>query len=359
MDNLEKKLRDKFIKIIRTVFIVECIVNILFCIMFYIKDAMYVSFEVYVMKYVLLPISVNFIIYFISNRINLSDRYDNDYKNFACSIALCTIAGSLSIFHSCYPPIWVGPGITLLFCSVFHNKKIQKHMLIYSCVFVVISCIYIGTEGTLKPSYLFEQCMVTEIITILCGFVAKEVVSHQENMLSIVTSSLKNEEEYRNRLEIDSLTKVHSRVYMDELINRLFNENKKDENIGIAILDLDNFKKINDVYGHDNGDIVLQTLGKILNENITENEEVGRFGGEEFIIIFKNNLLTSNYELIDKIRKKLNEYTFDFMEEHISFSAGIIQCEPNMTYEEAFKLVDKTLYKAKENGKNRVIIYEK
>ena len=133
LDNLEKNLRDKFIKIIKIIFMVECIVNILFCVMFYIKDSMFVSFGIYVLKYVLLPICVNSIVCFVANRINLSDRYDNDYKNFACSIALCTIAGSVSIFHSCYPPIWVGPGITLIFCSVFHNKKILMYMLIYSC----------------------------------------------------------------------------------------------------------------------------------------------------------------------------------------------------------------------------------
>lgn len=359
MDNLEKKLRDRFVKIIGTVFIVEAIVNILFCIMFFIKDSMLVSLQVYILKYALLPISVNFIVYFVANKINSSNKYNNDYKNFACSIALCTIAGSVSIFHSCYPPIWVAPGITLLFCSVFHNKKIQKYVLIYSCIFVAVSCVYISTEGTLEVSYFVEQCIVTEVITILCGFVAKAVVAHQENMLDIVTTSIKNEEKYRKRLEIDALTKVHSRVYMDELAYRLFNGNNKDENIGIAILDLDDFKKVNDVYGHDNGDKVLRTLGAILNENTTENQEVGRFGGEEFIIIFKNNLLTANYELIDKIRKKLNEHTFDFMEEHISFSAGIIQCEPNMKYEEVFKLADKTLYKAKESGKNKVVIYER
>ena len=79
------------------------------------------------------------------------------------------------------------------------NKKIQNYVLIYSCIFVAVSCVYISTEGTLEVSYFVEQCIVTEVITILCGFVAKAVVAHQENMLDIVTISIKNEEEYFKR----------------------------------------------------------------------------------------------------------------------------------------------------------------
>lgn len=358
MEQLENKLRAKIIKILKIIVIVGAIIDISFFIMFYIKDSMLIPANTYAIRYVFLPILVNTITYFIANAFNKSDKYSDDHKKLVCSMSLCTLAGSMSVFHSCYPPLWVAPSITLLFCSVFHNKKIYKWMLIYSCILVVISCIYICTEGTLTVSYFVEQCIVAEAITIISGLVAREVSLHQLTVLDITTKSMQNEEAYRTRLEYDSLTKVHSREYMSEVAYKVFGTQDEKNYVGIAILDLDNFKNVNDKFGHDNGDKVLQELGSLLNENTTDNEAVGRFGGEEFVVIFKHYIPNESFNILDNIRKKLYRHKFDFMNENISFSAGLIKCKSTKLYEDAFKVADEALYISKETGKNKITFKE-
>ena len=145
---------------------------------------------------------------------------------------------------------------------------------------------------------------------------------------------------------------------MNEIARDTFGKKDGKKHVGIAILDLDNFKKVNDSYGHDNGDKVLQVLGSLLNEHASENEEVGRFGGEEFIVIFKEGNPDKYIDFIENVRKKMVDYTFDFMEEKISFSSGLVKCTSNVLYDDAFKMADNALYVSKETGKNKVTIRE-
>lgn len=163
---------------------------------------------------------------------------------------------------------------------------------------------------------------------------------------------------YRMRLEKDTLTKVHSRVYIQEIVNKTFAIQNGKSQIGLAILDLDNFKRINDTYGHDNGDVVLERLGGLLNQYATEEIIVGRFGGEEFVIIFKGNNKDEYYSIVEEIRQKFSEFTFEFMKENMTFSTGIVTCKSCENYKTAFNKADEALYESKNNGKNRVTVRE-
>jgi diguanylate cyclase (GGDEF)-like protein len=273
-------------------------------------------------------------------------------------MALCTIAGTMSVFHSYYAPLWMAPSFIMLFCSVFHNKKIYRYLLIYSCILVVVSGLFIITEGTLDVSYVIEQCVVAEALTIICSLVAREVSVYQLNVLEITKKSLRNEEKYRNILEYDTLTGVHSRAFMDKVIREVFGVKGGTDQVGFAIIDLDNFKNVNDTYGHDNGDIVLKVLGDLLNKQASDTVIVGRFGGEEFIIVFKDGSLKEYNEQIDVVQSMLNGYSFDFMEERVSFSAGLISCKSSMKYEEVFKLADEALYVSENTGKKKTTVKE-
>ncbi|MGL5087363.1 MAG: GGDEF domain-containing protein, partial [Clostridium sp.] len=137
----------------------------------------------------------------------------------------------------------------------------------------------------------------------------------------------------------------------EELILELINKNKK---FSIGIIDIDNFKNINDTYGHIYGDEILEILAHKVKDGLDENDIVIRFGGEEFIIVFLDNEKISAKEKLDKIRYEVNNIVFD-KNIILSFSGGIKEwdnTEINKVIEEA----DKLLYKAKKEGKNKVLI---
>lgn len=153
----------------------------------------------------------------------------------------------------------------------------------------------------------------------------------------------------------DGLTKLYNHKYSIEIIEKEINKIKLEGNIrelSLMMIDIDYFKNVNDTYGHLFGDYVLETLANILVDNINDNGYVGRFGGEEFIIILPEIGIDKAYDIGEKIRNSIAKYKFNnFLK--LTVSIGIKQCR-NESSVELLKNADDLLYKAKQNGRNRI-----
>jgi len=123
----------------------------------------------------------------------------------------------------------------------------------------------------------------------------------------------------------------------------------------LSILDVDHFKDINDNYGHQKGDSVLVKIANILMKSVAEKGYVGRFGGEEFIIIFPESNIDEVKALIEELRMEIAHYKFDGIE-HKTVSFGLTVSQESDAIETVIKRADKALYEAKENGRNRVVV---
>lgn len=172
-------------------------------------------------------------------------------------------------------------------------------------------------------------------------------------MLVIMASSIKKKNVTEKKLEEiankDYLTGVNTRAYGYKLISNLI---KNKVNFSLSLLDIDNFKRLNDTFGHMFGDEVLKAIADKIKEKIDNDDIVIRFGGEEFIVIFVNCTSIEAKERLDKIREDINEIIFD-NGVRVSISAGIKEWD-NTKIEDVIEEADKLLYKAKNEGKNRV-----
>ena len=117
--------------------------------------------------------------------------------------------------------------------------------------------------------------------------------------------------------------------------------------------DIDYFKKVNDIHGHDIGDKVLTSLSSVVKNNIRDIDIVGRYGGEEFLIILPNTILKDAKYYADRLREKVEQYKFNIVN-HITISLGLVELKDNESIDEVFKRVDNLLYKSKNDGRNRV-----
>ena len=132
----------------------------------------------------------------------------------------------------------------------------------------------------------------------------------------------------------------------------------KDTTYAVMFLDIDYFKMINDTYGHDAGDVVLQKLSKTMKDSIGQDEFIIRFGGEEFLIIMKNPTEENAKKLADKINQDFAKLVFTFNNESFSKTVSIgYAFFPSDTDQiwKCIKFADLCLYKAKETGRNKVI----
>ena len=170
--------------------------------------------------------------------------------------------------------------------------------------------------------------------------------------------ALENIHAITNHASRDFLTGLYNRRYffsnMPAYFEKAMNEN---EYFAIAMINIDHFKKINDTYGHDSGDKIINTLADILRANTNQDDMVSRFGGEEFCVVVKNTSKNSALKIFEKLREMAqNSTTLSDKGEVIKFTVSIgVAINQEDTLEESVNQADMMLYNAKQNGRNQVV----
>jgi diguanylate cyclase (GGDEF)-like protein len=172
---------------------------------------------------------------------------------------------------------------------------------------------------------------------------------------TIVEDSLTKEiETISIQADHDALTKIYNRKKFDEIIELYFNKFKKKKIIFTLLMyDIDHFKKINDTYGHDVGDIILIEITNLIKQSFHDHEIFARWGGEEFMIIYPDIQLKQGVQNGENLRQKIYQNNFNGSGK-VSCSFGITQVHENDTLKSLLKRVDNALYRAKNNGRNCV-----
>lgn len=157
----------------------------------------------------------------------------------------------------------------------------------------------------------------------------------------------------------DGLTGLYNHALLIELFEKEIDKQQRNNgSISFAMIDIDNFKKINDTYGHISGDTVLKELSNILMSSVRGGDIVGRYGGEEFSIVFPGIDEQNAFQLCERIRKEVEDFNFEIGIEtvKITISIGINfnELKGIINKREIIQKADEALYRAKHNGRNRV-----
>ena len=167
-----------------------------------------------------------------------------------------------------------------------------------------------------------------------------------------------HEEIYRMTI-IDGLTQVHVKRYLLEALDKeLMRARRHQRELSFLMIDIDHFKKINDVHGHLAGDHVLKEVARLMQQRIRRDEVLARYGGEEFAIILPETTLEGGCALAEGLREKIEESRFVFQGETIRVTISIgaaMLIEEHRTSLDLIKKADEKLYEAKRAGRNRVL----
>lgn len=161
-------------------------------------------------------------------------------------------------------------------------------------------------------------------------------------------------------LKTDALTQLYNHQTFYEYLEDLVEQCKRNGlSIQVAVLDIDNFKKINDTYGHMIGDLVLKEVSIRVGMAISPNDFAARYGGEEFAIIFTEKTSEQAAEYAERIRSGVEQANYSYMGNHpVTVSIGLSAYEAEDTAETMFGRADAALYRAKRSGKNRVVWHD-
>jgi two-component system, cell cycle response regulator len=174
---------------------------------------------------------------------------------------------------------------------------------------------------------------------------------------------LEANERLRHMSQTDALTGLDNRRHLEERIDEMFEHARRlNEPFACVMCDLDRFKSVNDTYGHQAGDAVLKQFARILRHEVREIDRVGRYGGEEFMLLLPGTVLDAAVTFAERVRKEVEGHTFTFEGTQICRTASFgVSAWPHPRISNCDVLVraaDDALYVAKETGRNRVIRFD-
>ena len=216
---------------------------------------------------------------------------------------------------------------------------------IYSAMVIIAYLASTGYSVYAKPIYETDLRIAGAFWVFNSLAVLGLVIFYSRLMINMITDS---EKELSERANKDRLTHLYNRHYMMERLKEAYEDDKP---CGIAMIDIDNFKSINDRYGHSAGDEVLRKIAKTIEETCTDCI-ASRWGGEEFLI-----LTGSDSELIEQLRKAVEDLTIEFEDKviKVTLTAGFEPKNKELTLDKWIVSADEKLYRGKNSGKNRVV----
>jgi len=324
--------------------------------------------------------------------------YPEGKEDYQKLFELCKTASSDEVFHTergilvCYP-------LYGEFASQFitENRKEGLFAVLYSK----------KTIDTLIIQWLFQDIVLFIIFAILGGFLffdmllrinrnfntLNSMITHIERLLEekkflsdsenavkqclyqfsfkefqnagqligkLIKRIAKLTEELQRQAIKDSLTNLYNRNYLNQFVNKIVGIVQRQKfPLSIAMLDIDDFKLVNDTFGHLKGDEVLKSWGEIILGSIRNSDIAVRYGGEEVLLVFPNTKKEAVFYIVDRIKKKFSEVDFGIGKK-ITFSAGVAGFPEDIpelrSLGDLIEIADRRLYIAKKNGKNRIVI---
>lgn len=343
--------RKKIFGYTRFFIIITAILEILCFVLYLITDREMNSIFSYVIKNIVLPIIINVGTYIICNMI--SKRYkDENTKNTACIYSLIVPCTVIVIVHSLYPQIAMSFSLILAVCSMFGEKKLLKYVLYHGIMAIILAFIIELFKGRASSSSELIVGVIITLMLFICTYLSCRILLENNiEKMNKITKYRSEQDEFLELLKYDSLTGLYNNNAIKTTI--AFDLRYKDlsNNYFLAMIDIDDFKLINDNHGHVFGDMVLSKISNIIGSEQSDNVIAARYGGEEFAMSFYDMNKEDVLVIIKRILKRFSEY---FNEYNLTFSCGVALANKDDYVDSLIDRADLLLYDVKKTGKNNI-----
>lgn len=249
--------------------------------------------------------------------------------------------------------------VILLQAQLFGHNGISRVMLIMFLLVYAITLpmgypMLVGFTATAFPMASASIKIILMLVPVVLA------LSHYGNIVgSLVRTTTSRVSKLQSLAATDALTGLINRRQFNHQLDAEIARAKRHRNtLSLALFDIDDFKKINDFYGHPTGDRILKELGQLIINNVRESDIPARYGGEEFALILPETGQIDAYELLERLRAMIEHTVFCLPDNPMTatISVGVAQLDPE--HAKAYELIEKAdaaLYEAKKQGKNQVV----
>lgn len=318
------------------------------------RNQMDCSDSTFAVRYIIIPTGCNILALFVSGLLLVSNKLTQRGRNVVICSLLLAICVVIENVHGHYPVVLCLPCLAIFISTIFANTRTTYMMTVVSLLSTFSS--FLITKHVFGDEYItLANYVVACAIIIISYFCSTLLIRYIFTQLVTVSEGVKNEKSLLNKMRLDALTGLCNRGAMDSIIKELISNYNPECPLYILMIDIDNFKRVNDTYGHQNGDVVLKTLSQLILDMGRKDIIPCRYGGEEIVIIFKNQTPDEAYSKGLALLGSFGDVVYDFdKDKRITFSGGFAQYVPGMTPDDWIHSADDKLYFAKNNGKNQI-----
>lgn len=291
--------------------------------------------------------------------------FQNIYGKYKRSAILTVLAVVIGPWGSIFldPSVFQGDILPLFYitlsiqlCAILLSVRLTVVIAVIQ-YFMLLGCIVLNPplQAINWPS-LLSYIVMTSVISVLASMLNRKQIEEIEEQKEHLRQNANQLQEAAVR---DTLTGLYNRRYMADIIQAEINRaTRQRQPISLMMVDIDNFKDINDSYGHVFGDYILSTVAGIFSKSMRNFDLVCRYGGDEFVIMLPGSAMENTRERADVLRRLIQDYTFalDGQTAAVTISVGISEYPAcAQTEEDLLKAADRALYSAKRNGRNTVV----
>ncbi|MDR2933016.1 MAG: GGDEF domain-containing protein [Oscillospiraceae bacterium] len=338
----------------------EALIALFYC-MGYTRDAEIRKFD-YIIYFFLVPASIVLVTILVMQLINtkLISRFSLMAQGRFSVLTLILIISEAVAFHHGINVVYALYVLPLVVSIIYVDRlTLQMAYGLSIITYMIVFGFYIRYfVPTVQYSHSYMDVFGTVGIITAVYTLCEMVLTRFRELINLAVDQSVQRMELSKEVSLDSLTQLYNHAtFYDKLDEFILNSRNLNRPFSLIIVDIDNFKSINDRYGHDVGNVVLLGLVSTIKQVIGEKDLAFRYGGEEFTVLTSD--ANAAFETAEKIRTGFSARVFPAFEHAVTLSAGL--CTYDRSYggrREFFSAADKALYKAKQSGKNCTCVAE-
>jgi len=354
-DSYEAILRDwneRMKKLSFTILLINLAIELIFMGLYMVNQPEGFYLKTYFPRFVLLPTVINISSYLgflaLYRRKNISDSV----KGMILMVLFAVMVSCIIVVHYVFEVLYMIIIIPLFASIIYGNIRITRFLfyMLQPVYFFNMILIWITKEHEIEN--FFYNVIVGYVILCISYYLVRSIVNYENRKERIIIEQVERNRILEAEVLYDGLTHIYNHTGMYHTLNQLIDDTKEEGNLTIAMIDLDYFKLVNDDYGHEAGNEVLERFGSLLHARVNDHVSVARYGGEEFCVIFSNLTMKTCKEIMTRLLSEFVNQSYDKISRPITFSAGLAEYEEGMTISQFIAKADRCLYAAKKAGRN-------
>lgn len=320
------------------------------------SDRMLYTAGGYFLRFLLLPVAANLIILAaglcLLNYLGKEGKRQSvlNYIPILQMVLICFVLSSVHYAISVAYAIYCFP----IFLTTMFEEPLMLPLVTVLCAVGMTVSRYLGPiiDGSKDPGQLADYVASVGLL-LAANMLCTVLVRFHEEKNGTIRRIRGKQLEIQEQLYVDQKTGLYGSTAFLSRLGEVVEQGNLRSAPALAVLDIDNFKLINDTYGHAKGDEVILGLARLMQDMCGDKFFPARFGGEEFAIIFTGGHRWEYLMFVERLRTTFSQTQYDFTDRRITLSAGLAYWHPNWTSEDFFDAADGAMYRSKAYGKNK------